>query len=269
MALKTTQIRFKADGGETTTIGNQSISIPQSGGFYEKTIKLTNGTGAGKAQKWAAVSISLAAAAQTTINLQAVATGVLGVAVNFTNVKAMIVENSNTDQEVDTVTITGSPTGGTFTITVAGQTTSALAYNAVSTTTVQTAVQALSTVGTGNATVTGSAGGPYTIIFAASLGAMTVTASGASLTGGSTPSATAARVPSDLVIGDDSSGTNVWSALFKGTNARLVCQPGESIQKATTTKAGYAVDSTHKNLLLTNAGSVALTGLLLLCGEGS
>lgn len=82
------------------------------------------------------------------------------------------------------VTIGGSPTGGTFTLTFGGQTTSAIAYNA-SASTVQTALQALSTIGAGNATVTGAAGGPWTVTFTGTLGnaAQTLmTASGASLT---------------------------------------------------------------------------------------
>lgn len=65
------------------------------------------------------------------------------------------------------VTLT-SATGGTFTLTYKGQTTSALAYNA-SAATVQTALQALSTIGSGNATVSGSAGGPYTITMGGTL----------------------------------------------------------------------------------------------------
>lgn len=88
-----------------------------------------------------------------------------------------------------TATITGGPTGGTFTITVGGQTTTGIAYNA-SAATVQAALVALTSVGTGNATVTGSGGGPYTITLATSLGAQTITASGASLTGGTSPGVT-------------------------------------------------------------------------------
>lgn len=75
-------------------------------------------------------------------------------------------------------------TGGTFTITVGANTTSGLAYNA-STSAVQTAVQGLASVGSGNATVTGSAG-DYRILFTgAFLNAAipTVSVSGASLTG--------------------------------------------------------------------------------------
>lgn len=82
-----------------------------------------------------------------------------------------------------TATITGSPTGGTFTLSVGGQTTTALANNATASA-VQAALVALSTVGTGGATVTGSAGGPYSITLA---GGGTLTASGSGLTGGTSP----------------------------------------------------------------------------------
>src|SRR5438874_2008010 len=60
--------------------------------------------------------------------------------------------------EIQTVTIAGSPTGGTFTLTFGANTTSAIAYNAAASA-VQTALQALASIGTGNALVTGSAGG--------------------------------------------------------------------------------------------------------------
>lgn len=59
--------------------------------------------------------------------------------------------------EIQQVTITGTPTGGTLTLTFEGQTTSALARNATAAT-VQTALEALSSVGAGNAVVTG---GPW------------------------------------------------------------------------------------------------------------
>lgn len=91
--------------------------------------------------------------------------------------------------EVQTVTITGSPTGGTFTLTYSGQTTSGIAYNATANA-VKSALQALSTVGNGNVAVTGSAGGPYTVTFQgdlAGINAAAMTASGAGLTGGSSP----------------------------------------------------------------------------------
>ena len=96
---------------------------------------------------------------------------------------------------VQTVTVTGSPTGGTFTLTRAGQTTSAIAYNATAAT-VQTALSALSTIGAGNVAVTGSAGGPFTVTFQGALGGQTIAAmtASASLTGGTTPGVTVAVV---------------------------------------------------------------------------
>jgi len=92
--------------------------------------------------------------------------------------------------EVQTVTITGVPTGGTFTLTYAGQTTGTIAFNALAAT-VQTALIALSNVDPGDVTVTGSAGGPYTVTFAAADGNVAqMTASGAGLTGGTAPAVT-------------------------------------------------------------------------------
>lgn len=82
-----------------------------------------------------------------------------------------------------TVTITGAPTAGTFTLSVGGQTTAGIAYNAAASA-VQAALVALSSVGAGNATVTGSAGGPYSVMLANG-GALT--GSGAGLTGGTSP----------------------------------------------------------------------------------
>jgi hypothetical protein len=118
--------------------------------------------------------------------------------------------------EVQTVTITGSPTGGTFTLTFGGQTTGAIAYNAAASA-VQTALEALSTIGVGNVVVSGSAGGPYTVNFVNDLGNTNVaamTASGASLTGGTSPGVTIAtatagvqgRVVGRVIVGLASTG---------------------------------------------------------------
>jgi hypothetical protein len=82
-----------------------------------------------------------------------------------------------------TVLITGAPTGGTFTLTYDGQTTSTIAFNA-SAATVQTALEALSNLEVGEVTVTGDPGGPYTVALAVD---GTLTGSGAGLTGGTTP----------------------------------------------------------------------------------
>lgn len=89
--------------------------------------------------------------------------------------------------EVQTITITGGPAGGTFTVTYDGQTTTNIAFNAIGTT-VQAALEALSNLAPGDVVVTGGAGGPYTATFAASLGnVVQMTANGALLTGGTAP----------------------------------------------------------------------------------
>jgi hypothetical protein len=92
-----------------------------------------------------------------------------------------------TDQ-VQTVTVTGVPTGGTYTLTWGGLTTAAIAFNAIASV-VQTAVDAI--FGANNSLVAGS--GPYTITFKKSLGARTnalATLSNNLLTGGTSPSVT-------------------------------------------------------------------------------
>lgn len=93
--------------------------------------------------------------------------------------------------EVQTVTITGTPTGGTWTLTFDGQTTAGIAYNAAASA-VQTALLALSNLDTGDVTVGGGPGPgtPYTVTFGGvytSTDVPAMTASGASLTGGTSP----------------------------------------------------------------------------------
>ncbi|WP_067671841.1 hypothetical protein [Nocardia miyunensis] len=89
--------------------------------------------------------------------------------------------------EKQTVTISGTPTGGTFTVAYKGQSTAGIAFNAANTA-VKTALEGLSTVGTGNVNVTGT--GPYVVEFVGDLAGLDLplmTASGTGLTGGTTP----------------------------------------------------------------------------------
>ncbi|MCA9014008.1 MAG: LamG domain-containing protein [Planctomycetaceae bacterium] len=78
------------------------------------------------------------------------------------------------NNEVQVITLGGTAaTGGTFTLTFDGQTTGTIAYNA-SAATVETALEALSNIGVGDATVSGSAGGPWTVEFTGALAATNV-----------------------------------------------------------------------------------------------
>ena len=110
--------------------------------------------------------------------------------------------------DVQTVTIAGAPTGGTFTLTFGGQTTSPIAYNASANTgsgSVQSLFAALSSVGSANVWVSGSASAGYVINFQGSLAAASqtlVTADGSSLTGGTSPTVTVAHTTTG------SAGTN-------------------------------------------------------------
>lgn len=92
--------------------------------------------------------------------------------------------------EVQQLTITGDPTGGTFTLTFGADTTGNIAYNA-SAADVQAALEAITSVGSGNVQCYGSGlpDGTITIHFVKTLGAAnaaTITSTD-SLTGGSTP----------------------------------------------------------------------------------
>jgi hypothetical protein len=97
--------------------------------------------------------------------------------------------------EVQQLTITGTPTGGTFTLTFDGQTTGPIAYNA-SAADVRTALILLPNIA--DADLAAGTGGPLpgtpvNINFAAGLGRRDVdliTADDSGLTGGSTPTAT-------------------------------------------------------------------------------
>jgi hypothetical protein len=96
--------------------------------------------------------------------------------------------------EVQTITITGAPTGGTFTLTWDGETTAAIAYNA-SAATVQAALEALSNINPGDVTCAGGAlpATPVTVTFKGRYQGQNVpqmTANSGSLTGGSSPTVT-------------------------------------------------------------------------------
>lgn len=97
---------------------------------------------------------------------------------------------SSTTDEVQQLVISGSPTGGTFTLTYSSQTTAAIAYNATAAD-VQAALQALSNIGDDDVRCFGSQlpGGTITIHFLNALGGTNVAqiTSSDSLTGGTSP----------------------------------------------------------------------------------
>lgn len=99
--------------------------------------------------------------------------------------------------EVQTITVTGTPTGGTFTLTFNGETTAAIAYNAAASA-VQSALLALPGVGASDLAVTGGPGPgtPWVVTFGGNLAGRDVpmiTLAVNSLTGGTSPTVTVAQ----------------------------------------------------------------------------
>lgn len=123
-------------------------------------------------------------------------TGEVGVVYDFVHhetITAIIAPVAGTN-EVQTITVTGGPTGGTYTLTYGAQTTGNIAYNA-SASAVQTALEALSNIAVGDVLCEGGPhpGTPITVEFMGALGAQDVTqmtADDTNLTGGTTPTVT-------------------------------------------------------------------------------
>lgn len=100
-------------------------------------------------------------------------------------------QQQGTTNEVQTLTITGSPTGGTFKLSFEGEVTASIARNA-SAGTVQSALEALSSIGSGNVACGGGAfpGTPVTVTFQNALGGIDVPMillDTNAMTGGSSP----------------------------------------------------------------------------------
>lgn len=108
----------------------------------------------------------------------------------------------------------GQATGGTFTLTFGGNTTSALAWNA-SPAAVQTAFQALASVGANNCLVTGVAGEYYIFTFAGSLGNQVIAAITANASG-LTPSSSLSI--NTTTVGSASPAANAVQTIFSEIN---------------------------------------------------
>jgi hypothetical protein len=105
--------------------------------------------------------------------------------------------------EVQTATITGTPTGGTYKLSFLGVASANIAFDAAAAA-VQTALEGISTIGAGNVTVSGSAGGPYTITFKNELGGQDVALlvlNTNALTGGTSPTVGIAETTPGLASG--------------------------------------------------------------------
>lgn len=106
---------------------------------------------------------------------------------DFFVVVSSLVPRTAVQNEVQSVAISGTPTGGTYTLKFAEQETAAIAYNAAASA-VQTALRALPNIGATGVAVTGS--GPYAVTFQGTLAGEnvpTLELGNNSLTGGTAP----------------------------------------------------------------------------------
>lgn len=108
---------------------------------------------------------------------------------------------NNETNEKQTVTIGNSPTGGTFTLSYEGQTTAGIAPDAAASA-VESALEALSTIGASNVVVTGDAGGPWTVEFVEDLAGTNVT-----LMGANPDNLTVAAETQEIDLGSPTGGT--------------------------------------------------------------
>jgi len=146
---------------------------------------------------------------------------------------------------VQTVTVTGSPTGGTYTLTGGGAETGTIAHNAAAST-VQTAIRTLGGEFSA-ATVSGSAGGPYTVnLNQGAAGPVPLALGTNSLTGGTTPSVTVAAVaPAGTTlraIGGD------WTQCAYGVGMDISIKV--STEASYVDEAGNTVSAFQNNLVL-------------------
>lgn len=146
---------------------------------------------------------------------------------------------------VQVVTLTGTPTGGSFRLSIGGATTGDIAYNAASAT-VQTAVRALGAPWAG-ATVSGSAGGPYTVTLSPVGGAsapLVLAANG--LTGGTNPTVVIGQSPTTdtklRAIGGD------WSQAAWGQGMDITIKVSDTASYVD--EAGVTHSAFQENLVL-------------------
>jgi RHS repeat-associated protein len=170
----------------------------------------------------------------------------------------LVTSNSYAADAVQTVKLTGSPTGGTFTLTFGGQTTGAIAFNA-SASTVQSALAALSSIGTGNVVVTPAVNGGWEVRFTGTLGGVyqsQMTADGTGLSGGTSPTAAV----STLSLGGDA-GNVVDVTDPKGLDTRTYSDPmGRAVQSINDFTDGTVTTSSNKTTDYTYNG-VGMTSM--------
>ncbi|MHC4716955.1 MAG: hypothetical protein ACYS5V_08300, partial [Planctomycetota bacterium] len=153
----------------------------------------------------------------------------------------------------------GNATGGTFSLSLSGQTTGGLAHNA-SAGNVRTALEGLTTVGAGNVLVTGPNGGPWNLEFVgtkAGSDMATVTVNAAGLTGPGTPYAGSVSVVTN--------GSRVYErqtvdAATTSTSPFVLTFMGQTTDPLAIDASAADVQAALEALSTIGAGNVQVTG---------
>ena len=226
---------------------------------------------------------------ETTIVLSGMATAVpdpattTGVSVEFGSDETEYTVSSRTlgagTNEVQTVEIDDDVSGGTFTLTYNGQTTGVIAYDA-NAAIVEAALEALSTLGLGTATVTG-ASPIWTVTFTGSMAATDaeiLSGSGALLTGGvvtdiqiaetvtgvdavaevQTIEATTAMTNGTwtLTFGGETTGAIQWDAPAASVEMALEALDGVAVGEISVAAGAGAWPTLNATLVLTYSGNL-------------
>ena len=150
--------------GTTTTLIDSSRM--ESGNYFEGyTLNITGGTGSGQT----ATVTGYDSSTHTFTLGPALATAPDNTSTYSLVPNALVTTYAYETNEIQSIAVYGSPTGGTFTLTLDGDTTSSIAYNA-SVATVQSDLEALANVGSGNVSVTQDpSSGVYVVEFTGDL----------------------------------------------------------------------------------------------------
>lgn len=140
-------------------------------------------------------------------------------------VHAAVAVSTEVTNEVQTLSITGGPTGGTFTLTFAGQTTATIAFNATAAT-VQAALATLSSTASGTIVCTGGPlpGTAVVVTFSGGLGNQAlnlITIGTNSLTGGSSPTPSVARTTAGVSFVNHSQRQSFASDVLRSNNITI------------------------------------------------
>ena len=168
------------------------------------------------------------------------------------SVSAASDEDGSATDEVQTISISGTPTGGTFTLTYDGETTAALDFDA-SAAEVETALEALSNIGTDNVSCSGGPlpDTPVTVTFTGTLGDTNVVllTAEASLSGGTSPA---------IAIAETTQGRSGADAISVATPTAA---SGPHHWSVATNWSGSAVPANGDDVVLANSAVSIKYGL--------